>query len=360
MINQKRIDGLLKYMAELGQQQMIIRNPLLIKYLLGYAPRGGDRATILYVSQTNGIKLIANYLTTWPKGLENEIEIVTHGDQDNVAEEIAKHTLKDVPLAIDTEYPAKWLIPLRDFNAASDYILGDRAMNLQRAHKDEEEMQYLREASAMNDRVMAKARGLFHDGVTEIEIAMKLSKMFAEEGADGPGWALVAFGANSCEVHHHPNDTQLKPGDAILIDMGAPRKGYHSDMTRTFFWKSVSDKQRQVYELVKKANIEAEKAIKPGMLCNEVDKIARDIISEPGYGEYFIHRTGHSIGLEVHEKPDNSAVDETIAQPGMTFSVEPGIYLPGRFGVRIEDLVLVTQDGVETLNHVSRELRVFE
>ena len=90
MINQKRIDGLLKYMAELGQQQMIIRNPLLIKYLLGYAPRGGDRATILYVSQTNGIKLIANYLTTWPKGLEDEIEIVTHGDQDSVAEEIAK------------------------------------------------------------------------------------------------------------------------------------------------------------------------------------------------------------------------------------------------------------------------------
>jgi len=192
MLNKERVDGLLKYMAEQGQEQMIIRNPLLINYLLGYTPRGGDRATILYVSQNNGIKLIVNYLTTWPKDLD--VEIVLHGDQDNVAEEIAKYTLHDVPLAIDTEYPAKWLIPLRDFNAASDYILGDRPMNLQRAHKDPEEMQLLREASAMNDRVMAKARSLFYDGVTEIEIKRKLPPRFKQEGANGPGWPLLAFG----------------------------------------------------------------------------------------------------------------------------------------------------------------------
>ena len=358
MINQKRIDGLLKYMAELGQQQMIIRNPLLIKYLLGYAPRGGDRATILYVSQTNGIKLIANYLTTWPKGLEDEIEIVTHGDQDSVAEEIAKYTLKDVPLAVDMEYPAKWLIPLRDYNAATDYVLGDRAMNLQRAHKDEEEMQLLREASRMNDRVMAKARGLFYDGVTEIEISRKLSAMFAEEGADGPGWALVAFGANSCEVHHHADNTPLKPGDAILIDMGAPRKGYHSDMTRTFFWKSVSDRQREIYELVKTANIEAEKATKPGMTCREVDKVARDIISAPGYGEYFTHRLGHYIGIELHDPGDIAFYNSDPVEPTMAFSCEPGIYLPGEFGVRIEDLVIVTEDGVEILNSDNKELEI--
>ena len=356
MVNKKRVDGLLKYMDELGQEQMIIRNPLLINYLLGYTPRGGDRATILYVSKNNGIKLIANHLTTWPKDLD--IEIVLHGDKDSVAEEISKYSDHNVPLAVDTEFPAKWLIPLKDYNAATGYVLGDRAMNLQRAHKDEEELRLMREASEMNDRIMKKARTLFYDGVTEIEVAKKLSAMFVEEGADMPGWAIVAFGANSSEVHHHSDNTQLKPGDTILIDMGSPRKGYHSDMTRTFFWKSVSDRQREIYELVKKANLEAEKVIRPGMLCCDVDKVARDIISEPGYGEYFTHRLGHYIGIELHDPGDIAFYNKDKVEPTMTFSCEPGIYLPGEFGVRIEDLVIVTESGAEIINKDSKELEV--
>lgn len=108
-----------------------------------------------------------------------------------------------------------------------------------------------------------------------------------------PGWVIVAFGPNAANVHHIPGDARLKEGDAILIDMGSPRKGYHSDMTRTFFWKSVGEKQRAVYELVKNANIAAEKAIRPGMKCNDVDKVARDLITEGGYGPYFTHRLGH-------------------------------------------------------------------
>ena len=289
MLNQARIDGLLKYMDQIGLSQMLIRNPVLVRYFVGITPRGADRATILYVSKKNGVKLILNELTNYPKELGVDQEF--HGDQDNVAEVISRYTIHDEPLGFDGEYPAKWLLSLREFGAASDYVLGDRALNLQRAHKDAEEMELLREASRMNDRV----RGVFHDGITEKEAAGIISRMFVEEGADMPGWVIAAFGPNAANVHHIPGDARLKEGDAILIDMGSPRKGYHSDMTRTFFWKSVGEKQRAVYELVKNANIAAEKAIRPGMKCSDVDKVARDLITEGGYGPYFTHRLGHYI-----------------------------------------------------------------
>jgi len=356
MLNQTRINGLLKYMEQIGLEQMVIRNPVLIRYMLGYMPRGGDRATILYVSKTNGIKLIVNELTVFPKDLG--VELVLHGDQDDVCALIAKHTLHDQPLGFDGEYPAKWLLPLRQHNAASDYVLADRALNLQRAHKDAEEMELLREASRMNDRVMQKARTLFHDGVTEREVSRQLSALFKEEGADSPGWAIVAFGENAAHVHHTPGDRALRPGDAILIDMGAPRGGYHSDMTRTFFWKSVSDKQRKVYELVKNANLAAEAAIKPGLLCSEADGIARNLITAGGYGPYFLHRLGHYIGVDLHDPGDIAWYNHDPIEATMASSCEPGIYLDGEFGVRIEALVIVTEDGCEILNSDNKELEI--
>ncbi len=356
MLNQKRIEGLMNYMDEIGLSQMVIRNPLLVKYFVGINARGGDRATILYVSRKNGVKLILNELTNYPKELG--LEQFFHGDQDNVAEQIAKHTIHDEPLGFDGEYPAKWLLPLREFNAASDYVLGDRALNLQRANKDEGELDLLRKASKMNDSVMAKVRTLFRDGVSEIEVARQISGLFKEAGADNGGWAIVAFGANAANVHHIPGDARLQPGDAILVDMGAPMGGYHSDMTRTFFWKSVTDRQRQVYELVKNANISAEKAIRPGMKCCEIDAVARDLITAGGFGPNFTHRLGHYIGVDLHDPGDIAWYNPDPAIVNMTFSVEPGIYLPGEFGVRIEDLVIVTENGCEIMNSDNKELEI--
>ena len=339
MLNQARIDGLLKYMDQIGLSQMLIRNPVLVRYFVGITPRGADRATILYVSKKNGVKLILNELTNYPKELGVDQEF--HGDQDNVAEVISRYTIHDEPLGFD-----------------GDYVLGDRALNLQRAHKDAEEMELLREASRMNDRVMARVRGVFHDGITEKEAAGIISRMFVEEGADMPGWVIVAFGPNAANVHHIPGDARLKEGDAILIDMGSPRKGYHSDMTRTFFWKSVGEKQRAVYELVKNANIAAEKAIRPGMKCSDVDKVARDLITEGGYGPYFTHRLGHYIGVDLHDPGDIAWYNPDPVEPTMAFSCEPGGYLPGEFGVRVEDLVIVTEDGCEILNSDNKELEI--
>ena len=356
MIDQSRIDGLRKYMAQTGLEQVLMGNPININYFADFGAFKSDRATFLYVTQTQAKVLTSDIIGYTTLG---GMDVAYHTDGDNVCEEIAKYTIHDKPLGVDGDYPAKWLLPLRDFGAASDYVLADRAIHLQRAHKDENERRLLREASQMNDRVMAKVRGIFHDGITEREAAGIISQMFVEEGADMPGWCIVAFGEGSADVHHHPGDARLKPGDVILVDMGSPRKGYHSDMTRTFFWKSVTDYQREIYELVKNANLAGEAAVRPGNRCCDVDGAARGLIAAAGYGPNFTHRLGHYIGLELHDPGDIIGGNTDPLEPGMAFSCEPGVYLPGRFGVRVEDLVIVKEDGTaEVLNHDNKELEV--
>ena len=142
----------------------------------------------------------------------------------------------------------------------------------------------------------------------------------------------------------------------MILDLGLNLDGAMSDMTRTVVLGKATDEMKRVYDLVKKANEAGRRAVRPGVPMCEIDRAARRVIEEGGYGPYFIHRTGHGIGLEVHEIPDVSATNQTVAQPGMIFSIEPGIYLPGRFGVRIEDLMLVTEDGGECLNALPRDL----
>ena len=147
-------------------------------------------------------------------------------------------------------------------------------------------------------------------------------------------------------------------GDCIMIDAGARLNGYRSDMTRTVFYKSVSDEMRNIYEVVKEAQLTAMDAIKPGMRFCDIDKIGRDIITKYGYGEYFTHRIGHNIGIDGHEFPDVGGANTMEVLPNMTFSVEPGIYIPNLGGVRIEDLVAVTENGYECLNKMSKDLRI--
>ena len=356
MLKTERIEGLRRYMAQEGLTQVLMGNPININYFADFGAFTSDRATFLYVSRDRAAVLCSDVIGYTTLG---GMDVVYHTDGDNVCAEVAKVTDHAAPLGFDGGYPAKWLLPLRQFGAASDYVLADRAINLQRAHKDEEERRLLREASQMNDRVMKRVRGVFHDGITEIEAARTISQMFVEEGADMPGWCIVAFAEGSADVHHHPGQARLKPGDTILIDMGSPRKGYHSDMTRTFFWKSVSDYQREIYELVKNANLAGEAAVQPGARCCDVDAAARDMIAAAGYGPNFTHRLGHYIGLELHDPGDIIGGNTDPVEEGMAFSCEPGVYLPGKFGVRVEDLVIVKADGTaEVLNHDNKELEV--
>jgi Xaa-Pro dipeptidase len=226
--------------------------------------------------------------------------------------------------------------------------------------KDEEEISLMREASKVNDKVMKEVIKVINENNDEKAICKLLADLYEKEGTHSFSFhPLIAYGANAAEPHHDSDSTKLKSGDSVIIDIGGLTNRYCSDMTRTVFYKTISEEQRNIYELVLKANLKAIEAVKPGVKFSEVDKAARAVIEAGGYGQYFTHRTGHNIGIEVHEFPDVSAAnDNMVLQKGMIFSIEPGIYLPGNSGVRIEDLVVVTEHGCEVLNSHSKDLMV--
>ena len=237
--------------------------------------------------------------------------------------------------------------------------LGSRPVDDARMIKDAEELKLMRESSRKYDEVLEKTISQIRPDMTENELASLYRANAKAAGASGESFdSLICFGPNCAEPHHATDDTVLKPGDPVICDVGLLWKSYCSDMTRTVFFGGATDEQKRVYEIVAQANAAGRAAVRPGVPMKEFDRAARKVIEDAGYGKYFIHRTGHNIGLDVHELPDVSATSEAVAQPGMCFSVEPGIYLPGKFGVRVEDLVCVTEDGCLTLNALTKDFRI--
>lgn len=352
-----RLERVLEQMEKAGLEQMIVTDPVSVQYLATHYEDPIERFWALYLRRDGRHRLIANRLFTL-NDVEG-VEIQWYSDGEDGVELLNGYIDHTKPLGIDKCMTARFLLRLIDLESAPRYVNASDCVDNVRARKDEEEQEKMRRSSRINDAAMAEFKKLIRPGVTELEIADQMEAIYKSLGADGESFgALVGFGQNAAMGHHAPDSTVLKKGDCVLFDVGGKADGYCSDMTRTFFYGEVSEEHRRVYETVRRAQEAAEQKIRPGVRLSEIDKTARDIITEAGYGPYFTHRLGHFIGMEVHEKGDVSQASEIIAQPGMTFSIEPGIYLPGDVGVRIEDLVLVTEDGAEILNHYTKELQV--
>jgi len=229
-----------------------------------------------------------------------------------------------------------------------------------RMAKDEQELRLMRRAAEIAEAALRATLPSIRVGMTEREIGAELLVQTLRAGSDAelPFAPIVASGPNSALPHAAITDRALQAGDLLTLDWGASHGGYAADITRTFAVGDVSDEFKTIYSLVKAANAAAQAATRPGAAAAEVDAAARRVISEGGYGEYFVHRLGHGLGLEGHEDPSMHGRNETSLAPGMTFTVEPGIYLPGRGGVRIEDDVVVTADGCESLTTLPRDLQV--
>lgn len=225
--------------------------------------------------------------------------------------------------------------------------------------KTEDEVANIRKAAAIADEAFAKLLPTIRSGLTEREIALELEFLMRKAGASAMSFdPIVASGPRSALPHARPGERILSVGDFLVLDFGCKVNGYCSDMTRTLVIGEPEEKHLLIYDLVLEAQLRSLEAIAPGKTGVEIDTIARNIISEAGYGEYFGHGLGHSLGLEVHESPRLSKLDQTVLQPGMIVTVEPGVYLPDFGGVRIEDLVLVTEDGYEVLSSTFKELYV--
>lgn len=231
-------------------------------------------------------------------------------------------------------------------------------LEMARMIKSESEINLMKKAAEITDKAYSYVLSIAKAGMSEKELNLKLLNFILEQGADGFSFdTIVASGKRSSMPHGTPTDKKLENGDLVTLDFGVFYQGYASDMTRTFLIGDKLDpKLEEIYHVVKEAQEAAIKAIKPGMKAIEVDKVARDYITEKGYGEYFSHGTGHSLGLEIHEFPYINTRDNTVLEPGMIITIEPGIYLPDFGGVRIEDDILITEDGYEVITHSDKNL----
>jgi len=238
----------------------------------------------------------------------------------------------------------------------------DGALEPLRAEKSPEELAAIRRAVAVAEAALTETIPQIRSGVSELDLAAELVLRLLGAGSESelPFAPIVASGPNTALPHAVPTSRTLQPGDLVILDWGATVDGYISDLTRTFAIGRVDPELQQVHAIVAEANGAGRSAAGPGVACRAVDGAARSVIEAAGYGAAFVHRTGHGIGLEAHEAPYLRSDNEALLRPGMTFTVEPGIYLPGRGGARVEDNIVVTEGGAETLSSLPRELRVLE
>lgn len=352
-----RLNKILSGMGEENIPQMLISDPGSIFYLTSKWIHPGERLMVLYLNVNGNHKFFINKL--FPITEDLGIEKVWYDDTEDGVEIISRYVAKDKVIGIDKNWPARFLLRLMELGGGSGFVNSSPIIDRIRMCKDEEERELMRIASRINDAAIEKLINLIPKRLSEKGMVQELNKIYEGLGAEGFSFdPIVAYGINAADPHGVPGNAIPRPGDSIVIDIGCVKNHYCSDMTRTVFFKEVSEKFKEIYNIVLEANTTAIELIKPGVRFSDIDKAARDIIEKAGYGEYFTHRTGHSIGIETHEFGDVSEVNTDEVKPGMIFSVEPGIYLPGEGGVRIEDLVLVTENGHEVLNGYSKELTV--
>jgi D-alanyl-D-alanine dipeptidase len=260
--------------------------------------------------------------------------------------------------AVTDSMPALHLLPLTDVLGALPVLATDVLRQL-RMVKDAAEVDALRKAGAAIDRVHARVPEFLVPGRTEADVAADIAEAIVAEGHTEVAFVIVGSGPHGADPHHEYSDREIQVGDIVVVDIGGPyAPGYNSDSTRTYSIGEPSPEVAQQYSVLQRAQQAAVEAVRPGVTAEQVDAAARDVLAEAGLADYFVHRTGHGIGLSVHEEPYIVAGNDLPLQAGMAFSVEPGIYFPGQWGARIEDIVVVGEDGAQSVNHRPHELIV--
>jgi len=353
-MNKSRLARVISNMEAMDLSCILVSAPHSVYYLTGKFIAPGERMLALMIKADGEVCLFANRL--FAQTAEPDLPLVEFDDtEDPIAILAAK--LPAGKVGVDKLWPSHFTIRLMEARRDITPVIGSAPVDDARLLKDADEINLMRESSRLNDEALRQLIPTLKIGESELTVCNRYADIARSLGASGPSFEpLVCFGAGCAEPHHESDGTLLTMDQTVILDLGLSWKRMASDMTRTVVMGKATDEMKRVYDLVKAANAAGRAAARPGIPMCEIDRAARKVIEDGGYGKYFIHRTGHGIGLEVHEPTDVSSANMTIAKPGMCFSVEPGIYLPGKFGVRIEDLVVLHEDGAETLNALEREL----
>jgi Xaa-Pro dipeptidase len=333
------------------------------RYLTGLAMHTSERPSLFLFPMQGSPALILPLLEAQglPENLRSEVRLFTYTDEEGPqgAFEAAAAALELAGKRIGAEFLQMRVMELRRLErvAPGCHILAFEAFLQElRVRKDDSEVEEMCRAIRITENALSATIAQVHLGQTEEEIATDLRMEMLRAGADEVAFIIAVAGPRTASPHANLSSRPVEQGDMLIVDCGAMCGGYMADITRTFAVGAIPAELERVYAVVRAANEAGRAAVRPGIAAQEVDRAARRVIVEAGYGEYFIHRTGHGLGLEVHEPPYIVEGNEELLQPGMTFTVEPGIYIPGLGGVRIEDDVVVTTTGAETLTTYPREL----
>lgn len=353
-----------EHMARRGIDLLAVWPSENMTYLLGWHSHPDERPCFFLLTP-RGEAMLMPELNAEEARAHLNVSMETYADAEGPAEALrrlgAQLHFGDVDVvALDetmrTDFSLLLLEHLDDARplAATELIGGVRML------KEDVEVELIQQNAATADRAMQAAFASIRPGVSERDIGQAARQAYEEVGVDKVNFTIVGAGPNGAFPHHATSRKRVEEGDAIVIDIGARKDGYNSDVTRMAFVGTPSQHYLEVHAVVEQAVQAALGVIRPGLAAREVDRAARDVITAAGYGEYFVHRTGHGLGLNGHEPPYITSTNELALEKGMVFSVEPGIYLPGEFGVRLEEIVVVTEDGARIFNGLPREVFVAE
>lgn len=365
----ERLQKTSAWMKENGIDVCFLTSPDNVFYLSGYFTDPHERLLGLAVFQEEEPFLVLPAMekndalqSGWPH------EIIGFTDTQNPWEMVHTSAAKRLgktasKVAIEKEHlnVERYEELMKLFPEAKQFVSAEEKMRSLRLVKDERELKALREAAALADYAIEVGASEIKEGKTELEVLAAVEFELKKKGVSQMSFStMVLTGQNAASPHGNPGQTKIKKGDFVLFDLGVVVDRYCSDITRTLAYGDISDKQKEIYDTVLKAQLAAIESSKPGTPCSAVDLAARSVIAEAGYGEYFPHRLGHGLGINIHEYPSVTETNSLKLEEGMVFTIEPGIYVPGVAGVRIEDDVHVTASGLEVLTKYPKELQIIK
>ena len=362
-----KVNQLESYLNELGIDAAFITNPDNVFYFSGFKSNPHERLLgVMIFKDAEPFLICPQMEMPDAKNAGWEGDIIGHTDTENSMDILQRAVSERAgnlsKIAIEKSHmTVERLDALNEAFGSLQILALDNRINAMRVIKDERELQILREAAALADYAIEVGAKTLKEGITEIEVMTEIELALKKRGVTHMSFdTTVLSGPKAASPHGKTGDRKIQKGDLVLFDLGVVHKGYCSDITRTLAFGEPNDEQIEIYNLVLQAELASLEAVKPGVTAAELDEAARNVITDAGYGEFFTHRLGHGLGISVHEFPSLHGSNNLIIEKGMVFTLEPGVYVPGKVGVRIEDDVAVTETGVEVLTKYPKELQIIQ